>query len=172
MTTGRVLLAAVAALSIGVSSAQAEKIYSPAGTWVTNGGESKYQIDLCGKRGDAICAKMIWADDSALGQRLKQYLGKTDVLEVPRTGAPRFSVTGAYRQCALPPAATRCVGAASAPVPDALADGASRIGAGARGESSADALHTTALLDLLWPSGGEPAMRRSIELLEAANAKR
>ena len=84
MTFGRILLAAAAALTIGVGAAQAERIFSPEGTWVTNCGESKYQIDLCGKRGDAICAKMVWADDSQLGQRLKQYVGKSDVLEVPR----------------------------------------------------------------------------------------
>lgn len=89
MTFGRTLLAAAAALTIGVSAAQAERIYSPEGTWVTNGGESKYEISLCG-RGDAICAKMVWADDSALGQKLKQYVGKTDVLEVPRTGNQRW----------------------------------------------------------------------------------
>ena len=90
MKFGRVWLAAVAAMAIGVSAAQAETIHNPEGTWVTNGGESKYQIELCGKRGDAICAKMIWADDSALGQRLKQYVGKTDILEVPRTGNQRW----------------------------------------------------------------------------------
>ena len=90
MSFGRILLAAVAAMAIGVGAAQAERIYTPEGTWVTNGGESKYAIELCGKGGDAICAKMVWADDSALGQRLKQYVGKTDVLEVPRIGNQRW----------------------------------------------------------------------------------
>ncbi|RYE88303.1 MAG: hypothetical protein EOP19_01840, partial [Hyphomicrobiales bacterium] len=61
MIFGRILLAVVTAMSIGVGAAQAEQIFSPAGNWVTNGGESKYAIELCGKRGDAICAKLIWA---------------------------------------------------------------------------------------------------------------
>ena len=90
MTIGRFLLAAVAALGFGVTAAQAEKIFSPAGTWVTNGGESKYAIELCGKRGDAICAKLIWADDSALGQRLKTHIGKDTMLELARTGNQRW----------------------------------------------------------------------------------
>jgi uncharacterized protein (DUF2147 family) len=84
------LIAAVALLTLGAGAAQAERIYNPAGTWVTNGGESKYQIELCGKRGDAICAKMIWADDSALGQKLKTYVGKDAMLELARTGNQRW----------------------------------------------------------------------------------
>ncbi|HEY9010413.1 MAG TPA: hypothetical protein VIN06_05300 [Devosia sp.] len=90
MTIARTLLAATAALFIGAGAAQAEAIHSPEGKWVTNGGESKYEISLCGKRGDAICAKMIWADDSPLGQRLKANIVKTDILEVPRTGNQRW----------------------------------------------------------------------------------
>ena len=98
MTIARTLLAATAALFIGAGAAQAEAIHSPEGQWVTNGGESKYEISLCGKRGDSICAKLIWADDSALGQKLKANIVKTDILEVPRTGnqrwkAPRNEVT-------------------------------------------------------------------------------
>jgi len=90
MTFGRILLAAAAAMTIGASAAQAEQIFSPAGTWVTNGGESKYVIELCGKRGDAICAKLIWADDSALGQRIKTYVGKDAMIELARTGNQRW----------------------------------------------------------------------------------
>ena len=90
MTFGRIFLAAVAAMTIGASAAQAEQIFSPAGTWVTNGGESKYAIELCGKRGDAICAKLIWADDSALGQRIKTYVGKDAMIELARTGNQRW----------------------------------------------------------------------------------
>lgn len=90
MTIGRIVLAAVAALGIGMGAAQAAQIFSPAGTWVTNGGESKYAIELCGKRGDAICAKMIWADNSDLGQKLKTYVGKDAMLELARTGNQRW----------------------------------------------------------------------------------
>lgn len=90
MTFGRILLAAVAALGIGVGAAQAEQIFSPAGTWVTNGGELKYSIELCGKRGNSICAKLVWADDSTLGQRIKQYVGKDAMIEIPRTGNQRW----------------------------------------------------------------------------------
>ena len=90
MNFARILLVAAAAMAIGVSAAQAEQIHNPEGTWVTNGGESKYQIDLCGKRGDAICAKMVWADDSALGQKLKTYIGKDALIEMARTGNQRW----------------------------------------------------------------------------------
>lgn len=90
MTFGRILLAAAAAMTIGASAAQAEQIFSPAGTWVTNGGESKYAIELCGKKGDAICAKLIWSDNSALGQKLKTYIGKDAMIELARTGNQRW----------------------------------------------------------------------------------
>lgn len=90
MTFGRTLLAAVTALTIGVGAAQAAQIFSPAGTWVTNGGESKYTIELCGKKGDAICAKLIWADDSALGQKLKSFIGRDAMIEMARTGNQRW----------------------------------------------------------------------------------
>ena len=90
MNPVRILVAATTILTLGVGAAQAERIYSPAGQWVTNGGESKYEISLCGKKGDAICARMIWADDSALGQKLKTYVGKDAMFEVPRTGNQRW----------------------------------------------------------------------------------
>ena len=90
MTIGRILLAAVATLSISMGAAQAEQIFSPAGTWVTNGGESKYAIELCGKRGDSICAKLVWADNSDLGNRLKTYIGKDAMIELARTGSQRW----------------------------------------------------------------------------------
>lgn len=81
-----ILAAAVLTLSAGI--ANAATIHSPEGTWVTNGGESKYEITLC--KGDAICAKMIWANDSALGAKLKQYVGKDALLELPRIGDQRW----------------------------------------------------------------------------------
>jgi uncharacterized protein (DUF2147 family) len=89
MNSLKTVLAALTAVTMSAGIAHAATIHSPEGVWVTNGGESKYQITLCGD-GDDICAKMIWADDSALGARLKQYVGKDAVIEVPRIGDQRW----------------------------------------------------------------------------------
>ena len=75
---------------MATGAALAETIHSPEGTWVTNGGESKYAITLCGKRGDSLGARMVWADDSDLGRKLKTYVGKDTLLEMARTGNQRW----------------------------------------------------------------------------------
>jgi uncharacterized protein (DUF2147 family) len=74
---------AVAVLGICAGQAVAAPIHSPAGIWITNGGESKYELTLCGD-GDDLCAKMIWANDSELGQKLKPYLGTEMLVNAPR----------------------------------------------------------------------------------------
>ena len=88
MNSLKITLAALTALTMSAGIANAATIHSPEGVWVTNGGESKYQITLC--KGDAICGKMIWADNSALGAKLQQYVGKDAVIEVPRIGDQRW----------------------------------------------------------------------------------
>jgi uncharacterized protein (DUF2147 family) len=90
MIISRTLLTAAMLACLGAGAAQAETIHSPEGTWVTNGGESKYAITLCGKRGDSLCAQMVWADDSDLGRKLKTYVGKDTLLEMARTGNQRW----------------------------------------------------------------------------------
>src|SRR5690606_7175948 len=78
---------ALAALAAGmllvVPALAAAPLHSPAGTWVTNGGESKYEIRLCGD-GDDLCAKMVWVNDTPLGQKLKPYLGESLLITAPR----------------------------------------------------------------------------------------
>jgi uncharacterized protein (DUF2147 family) len=90
MSISRIVLAVAASMAMAAGAAQAETIHSPEGTWVTNGGESKYAITLCGKRGDSLCARMVWADDSDLGRKLKTYVGKDTLLEMARTGNQRW----------------------------------------------------------------------------------
>lgn len=79
------LAAAVLAIGLGAGQAAGVTLYSPAGTWVTNGGESKYELRLCGD-GDDLCAVMTWANDSDLGRKLKPFVGQNMVLEAPRIG--------------------------------------------------------------------------------------
>lgn len=86
-TIARMLPAAVAAALFG--PAMAATIHSPAGVWITNGGESKYELTLCGD-GDDLCAKMIWANDSTLGRKLKRYVGEHMLVTAPRVATQKW----------------------------------------------------------------------------------
>lgn len=79
----------VAVAGVLASQALAATIHSPAGTWVTNGGESKYELTLCGD-GDDLCAKMIWVNDSELGQKLRPYLGEAMLVTAPRVATQKW----------------------------------------------------------------------------------
>jgi uncharacterized protein (DUF2147 family) len=83
MKNFRIMLAAVTALTMSAGVAGAASVNSPEGIWITNGGESKYEIKLCGD-GDDLCAKMVWVNDTALGQKLKPYMGENLLLTAPR----------------------------------------------------------------------------------------
>lgn len=80
---------AVAVAGVLAGPAMAATIYSPAGIWVTNGGESKYELTLCGD-GDDLCAKMIWVNESELGQKLKPYLGEAMLVMAPRVATQKW----------------------------------------------------------------------------------
>ena len=69
--------------------ALAGTIHSPAGLWVTNGGESKYELTLCGD-GDDLCAKMVWVNDTELGQKLRPYLGEAMLVTAPRVATQKW----------------------------------------------------------------------------------
>ena len=59
------------------------KLNNPAGIWVTDGGESKYELTLCGD-GDDLCGKLIWSNDNDLGTKLKPYIGQMMLVNAPR----------------------------------------------------------------------------------------
>lgn len=82
-------VSAFAAVGMFAGPAMAAPIQSPAGIWVTNGGESKYELTLCGD-GDDLCAKMIWANDSELGQKLKAYVGEAMLVTAPRVATQKW----------------------------------------------------------------------------------
>jgi uncharacterized protein (DUF2147 family) len=84
----RAVSAAAIATLVG-GQAMAATIHSPVGIWVTNGGESKYELTLCGD-GDDLCAKMIWVNDTALGQKLKPYLGEAMLVTAPRVATQKW----------------------------------------------------------------------------------
>jgi uncharacterized protein (DUF2147 family) len=81
--------AAAALVLLLAGPALAAPIHSPAGIWVTNGGESKYELTLCGD-GDDLCARMIWVNDTELGQKLKPYLGEVMLVTAPRVATQKW----------------------------------------------------------------------------------
>lgn len=87
-TISKTMLAAVAMVA-WVGQPMAGTIHSPAGIWITNGGESKYELTLCGD-GDDLCAKMIWVNNSELGQKLKPYLGEAMLVTAPRVATQKW----------------------------------------------------------------------------------
>ncbi|MHB1104583.1 MAG: DUF2147 domain-containing protein [Devosia sp.] len=82
-------ISVVAVVTLFGGEALAATIHSPAGTWVTNGGESKYELTLCGD-GDDLCAKMIWVNDTELGQKLRPYLGEAMLVTAPRVATQKW----------------------------------------------------------------------------------
>ena len=83
------ILAMVAAAALLGGGALAAPIHSPAGIWITNGGESKYELRLCGD-GDDLCATMVWVNDSELGQKLRPYLGEAMMEAAPRVATQKW----------------------------------------------------------------------------------
>jgi uncharacterized protein (DUF2147 family) len=53
-----------AAIVLAVSIAPAFAAQSPAGTWQTTTGESRFEISLCGD-GTQVCAKLVWLREDA-----------------------------------------------------------------------------------------------------------
>lgn len=53
-----------AAIVLGLSIAPALAVESPAGTWQTASGESRFQISLCGD-GTQVCAQLVWLREDA-----------------------------------------------------------------------------------------------------------
>lgn len=85
----KALLVAAMAAGAGGQALAAGKIHSPAGLWVTNGGESKYELTLCGD-GDDLCAQMVWANDSELGRKLRRYVGEHMLVTAPRVATQKW----------------------------------------------------------------------------------
>lgn len=54
-----VLHLAAAAVFLGLSILPATAVESPAGTWQTTSGESRFEISLCGD-GTQVCARLVW----------------------------------------------------------------------------------------------------------------
>jgi len=79
----------VAVAGVLAGPAMAATIHSPVGIWVTNGGESKYELTLCGD-GDDLCATMIWVNETELGQKLKPYLGEAMLVTAPRVATQKW----------------------------------------------------------------------------------
>jgi uncharacterized protein (DUF2147 family) len=60
--TLKTLSAAAIVLGLGIASAFAAQ--SPAGTWQTTTGESRFEISLCGD-GTQVCAQLVWLREDA-----------------------------------------------------------------------------------------------------------
>jgi uncharacterized protein (DUF2147 family) len=67
-----------AAIVLAVSIAPAFAAQSPAGTWQTTTGESRFEISLCGD-GTQVCAKLVWLREDARTAENLPYLN-SDVL--------------------------------------------------------------------------------------------
>jgi uncharacterized protein (DUF2147 family) len=60
----RTSIAAVAFVTTALSLTPAFAAQSPAGTWQTVSGESRFEVSLCGD-GTQVCAKLVWLRDDA-----------------------------------------------------------------------------------------------------------
>ncbi len=87
-TIAKTMLAA-AVIAAWAGPSVAATIHSPAGVWITNGGESTYELTLCGD-GDDLCARMIWTNDSTLGRKLRRYVGEHMLVTAPRVATQKW----------------------------------------------------------------------------------
>ena len=60
----RSLIAAAAFVSAALTLTPAFAAQSPAGTWQTVSGESRFEVTLCGD-GTEVCAKLVWLREDA-----------------------------------------------------------------------------------------------------------
>lgn len=102
------------------------------------------------------------------------YHASLAAMEVRRTGAARLSVTAFSEACGRDDRAGADSGgcdAAGTEVTGARERALTQLAARARRDTSADAAHVLALLDLLWPTSDD-AVYRASRLLETASASR
>lgn len=69
----RTSIAAVAFATVAMSLTPAFAAQSPAGTWQTVTGESRFEVTLCGD-GTQVCAKLVWLRDDAKTSENLPYL--------------------------------------------------------------------------------------------------
>jgi uncharacterized protein (DUF2147 family) len=74
---------AAAALAIAVSAAPALAANSPAGTWQTTSGETRFKVELCGD-GTEVCAQLVWLREDARTPENLQYLNSYVLLGAKR----------------------------------------------------------------------------------------
>jgi uncharacterized protein (DUF2147 family) len=75
-------LASAACLLISLAT-PAFAVSSPAGTWQTTTGESRFEIELCGD-GTEVCAKLVWLRDDARTAENISYLNSYVLLGAKR----------------------------------------------------------------------------------------
>jgi uncharacterized protein (DUF2147 family) len=72
--------AAILAFILTVAPAFGANLATPAGTWQTTSGESRYEVEMCGD-GAALCATLVWLRDDAKTPENLAYLNKMVVVE-------------------------------------------------------------------------------------------
>jgi uncharacterized protein (DUF2147 family) len=72
-----------AACVIATAATPAFAANSPAGTWQTASGESRFEITLCGD-GTEVCAQLVWLRDDARTPENLQYLNSYVLLGAKR----------------------------------------------------------------------------------------
>lgn len=88
----RTLFHSVAVLAVAAllgSQAVAASLHSPSGTWITNGGESKYKLTLCGD-GDDLCGILVWLRPDARNEATEKYLNKMLLNAAPRVASQKW----------------------------------------------------------------------------------
>ena len=74
------IAAATLALGLTLAPAFGANLPSPAGTWQTSSGESRYEVEMCGD-GTALCATLVWLRDDVRTPENMAYLNKMVVVE-------------------------------------------------------------------------------------------
>jgi len=93
---------------------------------------------------------------------LNGLVGQLAALSLEQRFAPRLSISAAHRPCTPPSDCT------AKPLPDQLAGLAHRVAQVVQESSDPDAIHASALIDLLYEPGVGKPLQRSISSLQMA----
>lgn len=79
-------LAALVVVGLGASSASAQTLKSPEGTWEIEMRDSRYEVALCGENDSQLCGTLIWLGNGADTPDNTPYLNTLLIDHAAKTG--------------------------------------------------------------------------------------
>lgn len=59
--------------------------FTPEGIWISESGDSTFEVTLCGDEGVSLCGRLLWVREAERNATNESYIGKWMIYEAPRT---------------------------------------------------------------------------------------